>query len=176
MDEREPGCGPVRRYYKCFLSYDGSGNTILSRVPDFAGTQAHGAPIAFWIGMPKLDTFIGFVNARIAAGFSFADALGSLEFFPFHGDDPTIANGNPDYSDYALDRAQRGISTAGKPIQHPSITFNLFLALIYRTLISERQFSQASKVLTILKMLNSQLITIEEAKIRFTNIRPAIKT
>jgi len=129
------------------------------------------------MGLPGIDQMIAQLNYCVQIiGNPLSATGGPLTPLILTGYDESPGNfchGALDPSDYAQERAARG---TGKPLSHPDITFAMFLALIFRTLMAESQFSQAAKVLTILKLLNNQLITVEEAKIRFTNIRPFIKT
>jgi hypothetical protein len=167
----------LRNAKQYFVVLDGGGLAILSKTPGPSGGLFPPPQNHLWIGLaPTQDEFIAQINNQIQiVGFHLDTILGFFQWSPYDPNSEETANGNPDDSDYAVDR-HRDATTAAKAIQHPSITYALFLALLYRTLVSERQFSQATKVLNILKMLNANTINADQAQNLLTAIRPAIKT
>jgi hypothetical protein len=151
----------MRRQYQVFINLDSNGRNYLSRgrQPD---TVAH-----YWVGMRPVDDFI--LNFNYALQIVFLDFA---QIFPLFLATPYIEDGEftgpVDYSDYKLARQQR--NTPGKI----ELSFAAYLSQLYFTLLKEDQFLNATKVLSILNMLNSGRITVEDAKSRLTVLQAYI--
>lgn len=91
-----------------------------------------------------------------------------ISITPYAPDD--FANGCPDYSDFADERAlKNGLTGATKPGGF-SISFLSYLTQVYQNLLNQGRFADSNRVLVILKQYKAGTLTQPEAQQKLNDL------